>query len=233
MFDPARYDVEAFLSSPRLSRYRRSSNSEKEAVRLYFWNQELGAAFLGPLSLMEVTLRNAMHEALSSVYGECWIMDDSVCPLVEDDRASFTKVIDRLNPILTSRREHLTANAVVGSASLGDWVHLLAEGIPRSARYNYQKTLWEPALINAFPNNPDRLGRREIHGWFNNLRSFRNRVVHHEPIFHRRLDHVMEDIIQATSLINADAAEMIEEGNGLRSVLESKRNAVEGGDCCM
>lgn len=174
-----------------------------------------------------------MHDALSLEYGEEWILDDCTLPLLEDHRDAFGKVIYRLNPILDSRNEDLTAQAVVAAASLGDWVQLLGGGDARSSVYNYTKTLWEPALINAFPNNPNGLKRKEIHGLFNNLRSFRNRVVHHEPIFYRNLKYVMGDIVEATSLINKEAAEIIKMGNSLDSVIDSKKKVLEQGDCCM
>lgn len=233
MFDPAAFRIEELISTPRLTRYRSNGRSDTEAFRLYFWNQELAGAFLGPLAILEVTLRNAMHDALSAAYGEDWILYDHVLPLLDEDRANFEITADRLTPILTRKNQVLTANAVVGSSSLGDWVRLLDKGDPRSSHYNYEKTLWEPALIKAFPHKPDNWKRTQVHGEFNRIRSFRNRIAHHEPIFHRNLSVMMDDIIKAASLIHEDAGEVIKQGHSLATALKSKNAALNKGQCCL
>ncbi|WP_099299345.1 Abi family protein [Corynebacterium dentalis] len=233
MFDPAKFPIEEFVSTPRLRRYLSGGKSDTEAFRLYFWNHELAKAFLGPLAILEVTLRNAMHEALSSKYGPDWILNDAILPLLDDDRANFDKTIGRLTPILNRNNQILTPDAVVGSSSLGDWVRLLDVGDPRSSNHNYEKTLWEPALVNAFPHMRSGWKRRQVHHEFNRIRSFRNRVVHHEPIFHRNLRSIMEDIINAASLIHKDAGEVIKQGHCLETPLQGRHDAIDEGDCCL
>ncbi len=200
-------------------------------MRLYFWNQELAAVFLGPLSVLEVATRNAMHEQLSAEFGDDWILDSNRCRLLPSDRENFDKVIDRLEPILRKRRQALNPDAVVAGANFGDWVSLLGSGDARSKEFNYEKSLWEPALQKAFPFLPSGMRRKELHGRMNALRSFRNRVAHHEPIFHRNLNYVMEDIVEATGYINHDAATLIREGNQLKSALEAKDRVRYDGEC--
>lgn len=233
LFDPVAFRIEEFVSTPRLTRYHDDGRTAEQAVRLYFWNHELASAFLGPLAILEVTLRNAMHEALSSKYGSEWILDNDLLPLLDDDRANFDKTITRLRPILKIKNKELSPDAVVGSSSLGDWVRLLEKGKPRSSTYNYEKTLWEAALINAFSNNSDGWGRAQIHGEFNRIRSFRNRIAHHEPIFYRDLTGMMDDIINAASLIHHDAGEVIKHGHCLNTALNSRQTALEQGECCL
>ena len=119
----------------------------------------------------------------------------------------------------------------MAGANFGDWVSLLDSGDARSKEFNYEKFLWEPALQNAFPFLPPGMRRKELHGRMNALRSFRNRVAHHEPIFHRNLKYVMEDIVEATGYINRDAATLIKEGNQLESALKAEDRVRYDGDC--
>lgn len=223
-FDPADYDVKSFLSAPRFATYQyKTSFQDDQASRLYFWNQELAGTFLGPLSVLEICLRNSIHSHLSAYFGEKWITDVSACDLLDEDREGFEKTIDRLE----KRGKDITPNAVVAASSFGDWVRLLGDGDPRSSDYNYEKTLWDPALKEAFPQRGE-LKRKEIHARLNHIRSFRNRVVHHEPIFKRNLKSMMLDIISATRMINDDAATIIELGNRLEEVLKAKGDALDG-----
>lgn len=227
-FDPADYDVKSFLSAPRFATYQyKTSFQDDLASRLYFWNQELAGTFLGPLSVLEICLRNSIHSHLSVYFGEQWIIDASACDLLDEDREGFERTIDRLEKL----GKDITPDAVVATSSFGDWVRLLGDGHPRSSVYNYEKTLWEPALKKAFPQRGE-LKRKEIHARLNHLRSFRNRVVHHEPIFKRDLKSVMSEIISVTRMINDDAATIIELGNGLEKVLDAKGDAL-GGSCLM
>mgnify|MGYP003623101717 CR=1 FL=1 len=42
------------------------------AIDLYVWNLRLGSSFYGALAIFEVTLRNALHHALTELYGAHW-----------------------------------------------------------------------------------------------------------------------------------------------------------------
>jgi hypothetical protein len=223
-FDPADYDVKSFLSAPRFATYQyKTSFQDEKASRLYFWNQELAGTFLGPLSVLEIALRNSIHSHLSAHFGEEWITDASACDLLDEDREGFEKTIDRLE----NMGKDISPDAVVAASSFGDWVRLLGDGQPRNSIYNYEKTLWVPALKEAFPKR-GKIERKEIHGRLNHLRSFRNRVVHHEPIFKRNLKLMMSDIVTVTRMINDDAATIVELGNRLDEVLNAKSDALAG-----
>ncbi|HEU5158867.1 MAG TPA: hypothetical protein VFU43_17865 [Streptosporangiaceae bacterium] len=94
---------------------------------------------------------------------------------------------------------------------LGFWVGLLGTG------HHYEMTLWRPALRHAFSGKAGT--RKKLHMDFDRLRTFRNRIAHHEPIFHRHLaaDHM--HIVRLIGLISPVAAEWVTANSRVESVL--------------
>ncbi|MCY3967228.1 MAG: hypothetical protein OXF21_01495, partial [bacterium] len=61
------------ISPNRFNTYlKQSSGAHELAIQLYTWNIALGGALHGPIQALEVTLRNAIHNALASRHGEFW-----------------------------------------------------------------------------------------------------------------------------------------------------------------
>ena len=135
-------------------------------------NTRVAEALYGPLQSLEVCLRNRLHGAMTSAFGERWFSDVAV-PLDGGGRNAVQKVMD----LPQQRRE--SVGAIVAELSFGFWVGLLGPG--------YDATLWRRCLYRAFPN-ARRMKRRDIHGRFNMLRRLRNRVAHHEPVLRKRAD---------------------------------------------
>lgn len=69
--------IKQSLSSSRLSTYESVKFNDinlntEQALKLYAWNAQISAAFLAPLHLCEVVIRNAIAEALERKYGADW-----------------------------------------------------------------------------------------------------------------------------------------------------------------
>ncbi|GKQ49139.1 hypothetical protein [Pseudomonas syringae] len=64
------------ISSARISTYENAAlavgRGLDEAVTLYAWNALVSGAFLTPLHLCEVIVRNGVADAIASVYGPRW-----------------------------------------------------------------------------------------------------------------------------------------------------------------
>jgi len=62
--------VRRTLSEPRFAAYLRAAVGDAEvALRLYWWNIEVSAAFYGLLHCLELSLRNALHHQLGNRFG--------------------------------------------------------------------------------------------------------------------------------------------------------------------
>lgn len=66
--------IESVLSRDRLGTYQRTLQhlNTCQSITLYTWNAEVSGAFLLPQQVCEIAMRNAVSDALSSVYGQDW-----------------------------------------------------------------------------------------------------------------------------------------------------------------
>lgn len=173
--------LERSISAPRLGRYIQTCQDDtKAALGLYQWNLEISAAFFVPLQMLEVTIRNAISEAIEAAYGSTWTHNQGFISSLKILKKGF------------SPRHHLTQ--VAGEFGSSDkaiaelkfifWQMMFVAG--------HDATIWNSHLRVAFPNLGDgtvQQIRGAFHEGLGTLRTLRNRIAHHEPIFERDLHH--------------------------------------------
>ena len=209
--------IEVAFSADRFAKYVDVCGGDREAAfRLYGWNTAVSAAFYGPLQTVEVTLRNALHAALSSQYGLIWY--DSAAPGLD---AHALKKIDESKRSILEGGHVIDSPHMVANLSFGFWVSLLGPGGRRPAvspKANYEMTLWRPALRHAFPNAP-KPNRKAVHRPFEYMRLLRNRIAHHEPIHTRHLDKDYESILNALNWMSPEARIWVEASSRIPDLL--------------
>ena len=112
-----------------------------------------------------------MHGRLRTMFGrqDWWVS----APLDSDGQA---KIQDARATLRRLRKNVDNPNSVVAELTFGFWVSLLAS--------RYHRTLWVPGLARTFP----RARRADVHRDYRHVLTFRNRVMHYEPIHHRHLE---------------------------------------------
>lgn len=191
-------EIEATLSAERFATYLCAVGGDKQlAARLYTWNTAVSAAFYGPLQALEVAVRNSMHTNLTVAYGVDWY-DNQATGL--DSRAQ-SKVAQTKSD-LQRNSYAVDPPHVIAGLSFGFWVSLLGRGgrLNPTGRANYEMTLWRPALRKAFPHATS-LNRTGAHTPLDYLRTFRNRIAHHEPVFDRHLEQDYQNILDVMAWV--------------------------------
>ncbi|MEY9951817.1 hypothetical protein [Leifsonia sp. EB34] len=216
----------ASLSEPRFRRYlNRYDGRRQMAIRLYAWNIEISSAFWGPIGVLEVMLRNRIHDALRSGRSDAWWYDG--VNLAHREAAGLQATINRL----FSRTGHEpTPDEVVGASTFGFWVGLTGPGVPRDRLFSYETALWQPRLRHAFAN----LGgasRKELHAQLDGIRKFRNRIAHHEPIYNMNLTSMRDKIVQCASFIDGDVSRYIARSHRIDDAFARQRAVVASGSC--
>ncbi len=193
-------EFERMISRHRLQRYRRATESKQEAVALYLWNVALSEALYPPIHFFEVAFRNAAHQALTSHAGNNprWFMDRSI--LTEDRHQK--QVQDAIKELHKKRKSHCVGretdvnypkepHRVIAELSLGFWINLFSNP--------YANTIVSTTSSIVFPNGPKEVvnDKRQdvVYPRLREVLDLRNRVFHHEPIYH--WTYVVDD----TSLI--------------------------------
>lgn len=75
---PSYLAIQASLSIPRMGTYTIATQRVPHAhgaIALYSWNAQISAAFIYPLHMCEVVIRNAVSEALTVAHGPRWPWD--------------------------------------------------------------------------------------------------------------------------------------------------------------
>jgi hypothetical protein len=162
------------------------------AIKLYEVNTRISEAFYTPLQCLEICFRNTIHREMSGVYGEDWLTVHAA-HLLPDSRRMIGEAVSQLGII----GRPVTPGRVVAELKFAFWVGLL--------RRHYDASIWRTAIYRVFlPGDGKR--RDFVHGRFNVIRRFRNRVAHHEPIFKRDMANIHSEIIEAIGWMCKDTA---------------------------
>ncbi len=176
-------DLVASISEARLRRYLAAAADDvAQALRLYAWNTALSEALYGPIQGLEVTLRNKIHDRLTTAVSPAWY---------EDRRLSlrFAQIdqVQHAQEALRRSGKPIEPGRVVAELSFGFWVGLFSS--------KYENSLWRPHLRRLFINAPAPLTRRDAHQPLEGVRELRNRIAHHEPVFHLKLTAAEDQIL--------------------------------------
>ena len=175
--------VEKVLSKERLGTYARTLNmlNTRQALTLYAWNAEVSGAFMLPQQACEVAVRNAVSDVLSAVYGPQWPWSLGFERSLPDAKSGFS-MRKELSAARVKGRAGNT-NTVIPELKFAFWVRLFTQ--------RFDNRLWLPHLKPSFPGMPAGLTvqqcRQMIYDELDGVRSIRNRIAHHEPIFARNL----------------------------------------------
>lgn len=197
------------LSEPRFATYlKKGGNHEEYALALYLYNSRLAKAFLYPLGMAEVTLRNAVDLVLVSRFGLAWHQDPIFRHQVlsPESLRSLDKAIERAG--VDAPRDQ-----VVATLTFDFWSNLF--------RPEYGG-IWRTTVNIAFPNLAHGEGRKDIQDLVKTINAFRNRVAHHEPILDYNVTDMHSKIVKLVALKCADTAGWMKHFSTVGMVIRSR-----------
>lgn len=187
------------ISQPRLSSYRTFFKPKDESALygLYCWNEALSSCFMRLIGVLEISMRNRFHTALSS---QIWVQGTSVGSVTANDWYNqlplSTKSVNQIQKMTHERnRAGLllpkinppSSNQVIAGLTYGFWSKLLDV----SHDNNKSKLDWGQILVNIVPNHHQKTAdywRKQAHqdalyARIELVGDLRNRVAHFEPIW--------------------------------------------------
>lgn len=246
-------ELTAIIGKARIRPYLAvAGGSRRRALDLYVWNLSLGAALFGPLGILEVTVRNALHGQLSTLFGANWPTDqrfitaaekirDAVHPvnrtayrattntdlLMHIDKAKRKVTAQLLKKVEKSSdpaaRLAPTTDDIVAALDFGYWTSLMSRDV--------EPILYAAGLYRAFPFAPRSRGKAPARGtiaWrLNEVRQLRNRVMHHEPVFNRiNLRQNFRNIVQVCRWTGISTGDWVEHHSRFEEVLQNRAGPV-------
>jgi hypothetical protein len=165
-------DLEKHFSAARLGRYRASCNGDvARAAKAYVNNMLLADATMPMLNVLEIALKNGVHQRLITLYKrsdwwDSWVSDPSFAWQVREVVSAKAK--------LQRRAEALTPDKIIAELPFGFWSSLF--------NVQFQTNLWKDLRL-IFPRCPKpQRQRHTVSSALNQIREPRNRVFHHEQL---------------------------------------------------
>lgn len=192
------HNLPSILSAPRFATYLAAKGGDKEAaLELYLWNLEISAAFLIPLQICEVGVRNSIVAAIERTYGQNWPWERSFEISLRNPATGYSPRRD-----LLSLRALPTPGKIVAELKFVFWERMLTR--------SHDGAIWNPYFRSVFPNvTPHKTVqelRAEGHDSLSKIRDLRNRIAHHEPIFRRPIQEEYDRIERVIYWSNPVAA---------------------------
>lgn len=188
--------LRAQISEPRLAPYLQAASGDTAlALARYYWNVELCQAYYPLLHAVEVALRNNLDRSIFPAFPVTRYKDipswlDRIPSVVAHTGASDAIVrakskLPGWDPTVQRFRSGARTyhGDLVAALSLGFWIGLLDSVYDGGRRGGAR--LWPDHLKTVFPGAGGR-SSGELRNAFNQLRHFRNRVFHYEPVWPKR-----------------------------------------------
>ena len=171
---------EIMISTERLTSFIRDNNDcIEDVIERYKNNIRISQALYPELSILEVTLRNAINTMLCNCISPTWLEDEIKQQniLLDHDYNILMKAYNDLQKEYPTKT--FTIGQVIAKLNFGFWTNLC------SKRYNAKFWTKKGCFKGVFVNYP-KSQQHQIHILSIKLRSIRklrNRIFHYEPIF--------------------------------------------------
>lgn len=163
------------ISSVRLKAYGDGDNSI--LLNEYVYNLKLSEAFYPALSLLEITLRNRICNAIEKLICKDWLLQELNNQNILADK-EYQKLLESANKIRKSKKK-ITNDRLISEMTLGFWIHLFTK--PYRPKLWDKKGFFETVFPN-FSNNGELRKIAPIQNDLLNILRLRNRIFHHEII---------------------------------------------------
>lgn len=197
------------LTQPRLGRFLVKGGYDFPfTMEWYLWNARLTKSLQFPMHAVEVTLRNAVvhHLKLLNAPDE-WAFDAGVLKVLAGKSphireslntakkrllrakmrfADYEHLVEKVNHLDVPSFDIISTDDVVAKLPFEFWVGLLGKDFDSD---------WHATIKKVFPYAPSGTSRRDIWLLADEAKELRNRMAHHEPVFHLPLDGNHEGIL--------------------------------------
>ena len=167
------------FSRPRYNRYLNATgNNNERAKKLYNANIRLAQAFHPILSQFEVVLRNNLNISLSIYFSDPeWIINQKSGFMRDNSLRNshyfLWTCIQKTETKLTRRAIPITSGKIISDQTFGFWIAFFLS-------HHYSLVGGQP--IHIFAHKPISENRASIYSKLDEIKNFRNRVNHCEPI---------------------------------------------------
>lgn len=210
------------FSSNRLNSYKYNDNDDDSiALERYLYNIELSKSLYPLLSILEISLRNRINQAIETTIQNDWLMKE----LNNQNillTGEFNKLQDAKQKLLKKGHYNFTKDDLIAELSLGFWVYLYGRKYKNSL---WHKTGFFKTVFADYPNFSefDKLGK--ITPTLQLMLKLRNRIFHHEIIINYPygINNCYNDLRKVLGYISKDSLLYLDKICDFNKVIANKK----------
>lgn len=195
--------LEQFKNTLSIERIRSFIQSESDTLDVvlerYKNNIRISQALYPELSILEVTLRNAINSTLCKHISNTWLEDEINQQKILQDQ-EHAKLIRAYNDTKKEcKPQNFTIGKVIANLNFGFWTGLCSK--------RYSTRIWhkKECFRGVFQNCP--VGEQRINVLstkLTSIRKLRNRIFHYEPVLSKSLLSKYNEILEVLSYLPQD-----------------------------
>ena len=209
-------ELEDIISKKRLSTYNND-------LSLYIFNAKLSENFFLLLQNLEVGLRNSIYNAFKLKYpnDELFYLYETNLKKRYLSKKEFHsrecwKMLCAVKHNLTKQNIIITNDKIISELNFGFWTKLLTD--------KHYANMWRKIFNDVFPNKIVELDidktKALVAKDFNDLRNFRNRVFHFEPIFNKEPKLYHQKVLNSTKWMSLSLYEISKEFDNFNNIIK-------------
>lgn len=202
------------LSIERLRSFVQSENDTLNCVlERYKNNIRISQALYPELSILEVTLRNAINSMLCEQISPNWLEDEIKQQKILADQ-EHTKLLRAYNDTKNEcKPQKFTPGKVIANLNFGFWTGLCSK--------RYSTKIWhkKECFRGVFVNCSD--GAQQINMLskkLTSIRKLRNRIFHYEPILTKSLLNKYDEILEILSYLPRGSSNILKDTSNFLDV---------------
>lgn len=201
--------LEDSISESRLSTYKKADYSELQTITDYVLSAKISQIFYFLLQNLEVTLRNAVYRGYKKHYSHqdfFYLHETNSFNRYQNKKEIHSRECWKMLCGVKYKLRHLPTisdGKIIAELNFGFWTELLTS---TDAKYT---TMWRTIFLDVFQNYKVRSSidhdKNLIAAKIDDIRNFRNRIFHYEPIYHQNnLEKRHEEIFEILGWLNND-----------------------------
>lgn len=209
--------IKNVLSAARVGTYEVATTGTPQlpsALALYAWNAQVSASMLAPLHFCEVTIRNAVADAISAAHGPQWPWDAGFLRSLPNPPNGYNPRRD----LMSARAGKVSPGKVIPELKFIFWQTIFTS--------RFDARLWKQHLRTVLPHTDatksvDQI-RALVYAELEQLRKLRNRIAHHEPIFKRNLGDDFQKVYDLIAFRCPITAAWMEQNQQVQALIATK-----------
>ena len=201
--------LERSISSSRISTYKSKDHTKIETIADYVLNAKISQNFYFLLQNLEVSLRNGIYDSFNKNYPNSdlfYLFENNSFNRYKSKKEKHSRECWKMLCGAKYKLKHmqtLSDGKIIAELNFGFWTELL------TSRDNKYTDMWRNIFSDVFPNYKIKSSidqdKTFIALKIDNIRNFRNRIFHYEPIYNQSdLINKHIDIIDVLTWLNKD-----------------------------